>query len=83
MIGSAPNGECPVVWLIFHPSLIQRIPIPLASLFFVSYEATKRLLGASVDPKHSHFVHMAAASFGEIVSWIHGYHTGRLKQGEG
>ncbi|KAI7876460.1 mitochondrial carrier [Lichtheimia hyalospora FSU 10163] len=41
---------------------------PNASLFFVSYEATKRLLGASVDPKHSHFVHMAAASFGEIIA---------------
>lgn len=63
---------------IFYPSLIQRIPIPLASLFFVSYEATKRLLGASVDPKHSHFVHMAAASFGEIVSSSsHGYHEER------
>ena len=52
-------------------SLIQIHYYPIASLFFVSYEATKRLLGASVDPKHSHFVHMAAASFGEIVSKWH------------
>ncbi|KAG0168786.1 hypothetical protein DFQ28_001930 [Apophysomyces sp. BC1034] len=40
---------------------------PNASLFFVTYEAMKRLLGASVDnPQYIPFVHMAAASFGEI-----------------
>ncbi|KAG2225743.1 hypothetical protein INT45_011411 [Circinella minor] len=39
---------------------------PNASLFFVTYEATKRLLGASVDHPNAHFIHMAAASFGEI-----------------
>ncbi|KAI8146263.1 mitochondrial carrier domain-containing protein [Fennellomyces sp. T-0311] len=40
---------------------------PSASLFFVTYEATKRLLGAGVDnTNHAHFIHMAAASFGEI-----------------
>lgn len=66
MIGSAPNGKWSL-WLIFDPMSLILFPT-LASLFFVSYEATKRLLGASVDPKHSHFVHMAAASFGEIVS---------------
>lgn len=39
-----------------------------ASLFFVTYEASKRLLGASVsNDRYTPFVHMAAASFGEIV----------------
>ncbi|KAF7723973.1 hypothetical protein EC973_001489 [Apophysomyces ossiformis] len=40
---------------------------PNASLFFVTYEAMKRLLGASIDnPQYAPFVHMGAASFGEI-----------------
>ncbi|KAI8372807.1 mitochondrial carrier domain-containing protein [Radiomyces spectabilis] len=42
---------------------------PNASLFFVTYEATKRLLGASVDhTKYAPFIHMTAASFGEITA---------------
>lgn len=35
----------------------------------MTYEATKRLLGASFDKSNNaHFIHMTAASFGEIVS---------------
>ncbi|KAL0094782.1 mitochondrial carrier domain-containing protein [Phycomyces blakesleeanus] len=40
---------------------------PNASLFFVTYESMKRLLSASIDnPQYAPFVHMTAASFGEI-----------------
>ncbi|CAO3613419.1 unnamed protein product [Mucor hiemalis] len=40
---------------------------PNASLFFVTYEAMKRLLGALTDGSvHSPFIYMTAASFGEI-----------------
>lgn len=50
-------------------SLILSFSLLKASLFFVTYEATKRLLGASFDKlNNAHFIHMAAASFGEIVS---------------
>ena len=41
----------------------------IAALFFVTYEAIKRLLGASADGSpQSPFVFMAAATCGEIVS---------------
>lgn len=42
----------------------------LASLFFVTYEAMKRLLGASNDKQSSPFIYMTAASCGEIVSFL-------------
>jgi solute carrier family 25 S-adenosylmethionine transporter 26 len=43
----------------------------LASLFFVTYEAMKRLLGAKTDGSvQSPFIYMTAASFGEIVCEI-------------
>ncbi|KAI9481227.1 MAG: mitochondrial carrier domain-containing protein [Benjaminiella poitrasii] len=43
---------------------------PGASLFFVTYEATKRLLGATVDntTQYAPLIHMAAASCGETVA---------------
>ncbi|CAO3612660.1 unnamed protein product [Cunninghamella blakesleeana] len=41
---------------------------PSASLFFVSYEASKRVLGASFDPSYSPIIHMVAASFGEVTA---------------
>ncbi|RUP27346.1 hypothetical protein BC936DRAFT_138741, partial [Jimgerdemannia flammicorona] len=41
---------------------------PNASLFFVTYEFSKRVLSASFNtPKYDSLIHMAAASFGEIV----------------
>ncbi|GAA5796283.1 mitochondrial carrier domain-containing protein [Helicostylum pulchrum] len=42
---------------------------PGASLFFVTYEATKRVLGATVDQgQYTPFIHMVAASCGETVA---------------
>ncbi|KAI8066337.1 mitochondrial carrier domain-containing protein [Gongronella butleri] len=41
---------------------------PSASLFFVTYEATKHVLGASIDPTFAPFIHMAAASCGEVTA---------------
>jgi solute carrier family 25 S-adenosylmethionine transporter 26 len=40
----------------------------IASLFFVTYEASKRLLGASTE-SNTPFTYMVAATFGEIVSF--------------
>lgn len=40
----------------------------LASLFFVTYEATKHVLGTSIDPAYTPLIHMVAASCGEVVS---------------
>lgn len=43
--------------------------IDVAALFFVTYEAIKRLLGASADgSSQSPFIFMTAATCGEIVS---------------
>ncbi|CAO3643847.1 mitochondrial carrier domain-containing protein [Cunninghamella echinulata] len=41
---------------------------PSASLFFVTYEASKRVLGASIDPNYAPFIHMVAASCGEVTA---------------
>ncbi|CEP19055.1 hypothetical protein [Parasitella parasitica] len=42
---------------------------PGASLFFVTYEATKRLMGATLDnAQYAPLIHMAAASCGETVA---------------
>lgn len=71
-IGSAPNGETissfiPVLYLFFLPNVSF-----IASLFFVTYEAMKRLLGASTDGSiQSPFIYMTAASCGEIVRTFH------------
>lgn len=40
----------------------------IASLFFVTYEASKRVLEASIDPSYTPLIHMVAASCGEVVS---------------
>ncbi|KAI8969056.1 mitochondrial carrier domain-containing protein [Mycotypha africana] len=42
---------------------------PGASLFFVTYEASKRILGATIDDKkYAPIVHMTAASLGETIA---------------
>ncbi|KAI8336308.1 mitochondrial carrier domain-containing protein [Chlamydoabsidia padenii] len=41
---------------------------PSASLFFVTYEATKRALSTSIDPAYVPFIHMVAASCGEVTA---------------
>lgn len=70
-MGSAPNGNQPrkkkkkVLKYNFNIVILMYI----AALFFVTYEAIKRLLGASADGSpQSPFVFMAAATCGEIVS---------------
>lgn len=41
---------------------------PTAALFFTTYEFFKKFLGQYVGPQHTHFVHMASASIGEIAA---------------
>ncbi|XP_028171574.1 S-adenosylmethionine mitochondrial carrier protein-like [Ostrinia furnacalis] len=44
--------------------------IPTASLFFVSYETTKKLLQPHIDKQYAPLVHMVAASIGEVLACV-------------
>ncbi|XP_050671672.1 S-adenosylmethionine mitochondrial carrier protein homolog, partial [Leptidea sinapis] len=44
--------------------------MPTSSLFFVSYEATKKLATPMVAPQYLPFVHMFAASAGEVLACL-------------
>ncbi|CAO3586195.1 unnamed protein product [Absidia cylindrospora] len=41
---------------------------PSASLFFVTYEATKRVMSTSMNPSYTPLIHMVAASCGEVTA---------------
>ena len=59
------NGKKKVLKYNFNIVILMYI----AALFFVTYEAIKRLLGASADGSpQSPFIYMIAATCGEIVS---------------
>ncbi|RUS20044.1 mitochondrial carrier domain-containing protein [Endogone sp. FLAS-F59071] len=72
-----PYFSCIVVIFIAsctHPPLA-------ASLFFVTYEFSKRILGASIsNSKYDPLVHMASASFGEISACVVRVPTEIIKQ---
>ncbi|KAL0811679.1 hypothetical protein ABMA28_009126 [Loxostege sticticalis] len=44
--------------------------MPTTALFFVSYETTKKILQPRVDPQYAPFVHMLAASVGEVLACV-------------
>ncbi|XP_022119719.2 S-adenosylmethionine mitochondrial carrier protein [Pieris rapae] len=44
--------------------------VPTSALFFVSYEATKSLMTPMVTPQYLPFVHMFAASVGEVLACV-------------
>lgn len=69
VIGSAPNGNLFKFFFTHGERMsFNAFFLFLASLFFVTYEAMKRLLGAKTDGSvQSPFIYMTAASFGEIV----------------
>lgn len=69
-IGSAPNGICSFSKKKKKALVLisKYYTFRLASIFFVTYEAVKRMLGASNNGLvHSPFIYMTAASCGEIV----------------
>lgn len=69
-IGSAPNGNMYTAHLHNKKKYSHTLYFTfyIASLFFVTYEAVKRILGASNNGSvHSPFIYMTAASCGEIV----------------
>ncbi|XP_069793217.1 mitochondrial S-adenosylmethionine carrier protein isoform X2 [Narcine bancroftii] len=53
---------------------------PNAALFFVTYECTKSMLGPRVSSKKAPFLHMFAASLGEVVACLIRVPTEVVKQ---
>lgn len=73
MVGSAPSGKHEIK--IYFPQSIKKErnevllinALSTASLFFITYEGVKVIFQPRVPEQYHAFIHMSAASLGELV----------------